>query len=96
MGRDYWVYILASRKHGALYVGVTNDPGRRVHDHRAGRGSVHVAKYRIFRLVYLEHYENVWEAIAREKQVKGWRRQWKIDLIESINPDWEDLYTTLA
>lgn len=90
-----WVYILASRPRGALYVGVTSDPGARVQSHRAGTGSVHVARYRVFRLVYLESYEDVWEAIAREKQLKKWRRAWKIDLIEGANPDWNDLYEHL-
>ena len=92
MANTYWVYIAASRRHGALYIGVTNDPGRRLHEHKTATGSAHAARYRIFRLVYLESYENVWEAIAREKQLKKWRRQWKIQLIESSNPDWDDLY----
>jgi len=92
MGRVYWVYILASRRRGALYIGITNNPGRRVHVHRLGMGSEHATRYRIFRLVFIESYSNVREAIAREKQLKKWRRQWKIDLIESVNPNWDDLY----
>ena len=92
MEKVYWVYILASRRGGALYVGVTNNPGRRIHDHRTGHGSEHVHRYRIWRLVYAESFTNVWEAIAREKQLKKWRRQWKIDLIEAANPAWDDLY----
>jgi putative endonuclease len=91
----FWVYILASRPYGALYVGVTNDLGRRVHQHRIGTGSEHADRYRIWRLVYAESYRDVREAIVREKQLKKWRRQWKIDLIERANPSWEDLYPVL-
>ena len=92
MTRTYWVYILASRPRGALYIGMTNNPARRVDLHRTGLGSEHAARYHIYRLVFLEGYANVWDAIAREKQLKKWRRQWKIDLIEGVNPNWEDLY----
>ena len=92
MERTYWVYILASRKGGALYIGVTSDLAGRVYLHRHGRGSQQVARYRIFRLVYAEPHGDVTEAISREKQLKKWRRQWKIDLIESANPNWDDLY----
>jgi putative endonuclease len=92
MERTYWIYILASRPRGALYIGVTNNLGQRVHAHRTGTGSVHAARYRIWRLVHTERFNDVREAIAREKQLKKWRRQWKIDLIERHNPTWEDLY----
>ena len=92
MGKTYWVYILASRRRGALYIGITNDPGGRIYSHRTGTGSLHAWRYRIFLLVYLESFDNVSEAITREKQLKKWRRQWKIGLIESMNPNWEDLY----
>ncbi|MEX2318574.1 MAG: GIY-YIG nuclease family protein [Bauldia sp.] len=91
MERVYWVYILASRYRGALYIGVTGDIGSRTYAHRTGRGSIHAGRYRIWRLVYAESYGNVHEAIAREKQLKKWRRQWKIDLIEKANPTWQDL-----
>jgi putative endonuclease len=91
MAKLYWIYILASRKRGALYVGVTNDVSARLHSHRQGRGSIHVQRYAIHCLVYVESFADVREAIAREKQIKKWRRQWKIELIESANPDWEDL-----
>ncbi len=90
MERTYWIYILASRTRGALYLGVTNDLARRVEQHRSGQGSVHAARYRIFRLMLAEPYPDVRAAIARE--LKKWRRAWKIDLIERTNPDWEDLY----
>jgi putative endonuclease len=95
MEKLYWVYILASRQNGAIYIGITNDLGRRIHQHRTGRGSEHAERYRIWRLVYSESYGDVREAIAREKQLKGWRRQWKIDLIERDNPRWDDLYVHL-
>jgi putative endonuclease len=97
MSKTYWVYILASRKRGVLYIGVTSDLVERVYLHRTGMGSVHVARYRICRLVYAESYADIGEAIAREKQLKKWRRQWKIDLIDKANPNWDDLYDhTLA
>jgi putative endonuclease len=92
MEKLYWVYILASRPNGALYIGITNDLARRVHQHRIGAGSIHARRCRIWRLVYCESYQDVREAIAREKQLKGWRRQWKIDL---DNPAWDDLYVHL-
>jgi putative endonuclease len=96
MERLYWVYILASRYQGALYIGVTGDIGARVYAHRIGKGSIHAKRYRIWRLVYAESFRDVHEAIAREKQLKKWRRQWKIDLIERSNPTWEDLNTTMG
>jgi putative endonuclease len=93
---DYCVYILASRWHGALYIGITNDLPARVFQHRAGQGSKHAARYQISRLVYFEHFQDVREAIAREKRLKRWHRQWKIELIESVNRNWDDLYDTLS
>ncbi len=91
----YFVYILASRRRGALYIGVTNDVAARTTLHRTGQGSKHVTRYQIFRLVYLERFDDVREAIVREKQLKRWHRQWKFELIESMNPNWDDLYDTL-
>lgn len=85
------VYILASGHHGTLYIGVTNDLRRRLEDHHAGRGSKFVSKYRVFRLVHVERFARPLEAIAREKQLKNWHRDWKIELIEQDNPDWSDL-----
>ena len=86
-----YVYILASRKHGTLYVGVTNDMSQRLELHRSGKGSEFAKKYGVTRLVYLETYENPEEAIRREKQLKKWNRDWKVELIEKDNPDWNDL-----
>jgi len=91
----YYVYIMASQKNGTLYIGVTNDIAARAFAHRDGNGSTFTAKYKVSRLVYMEIFDDVNEAIAREKQLKKWRRQWKIELIESANPDWDDLYLKL-
>ena len=91
----YCVYIMASQKNGTLYIGVTNDIGARAFDHREGRGSTFTKAYNVRRLVHMELFNDVNEAIAREKELKKWRRQWKIDLIESANPDWDDLFLTL-
>ena len=88
---SYYVYILASRKHGTLYVGVTNDLRARLELHRSGKGSEFIRKYGVTRLVYIEEYSSPEEAIRREKQLKNWRRDWKIRLIEENNPDWSDL-----
>ena len=88
--RSYYVYILASRHHGTLYIGITNDIRTRMEQHRAGRGSEFVKKYRVFRLVHVEVFATPQEAIAREKQLKFWKRDWKIKLIEHENPDWND------
>jgi putative endonuclease len=91
----YWVYILASRKHGTLYIGVTNNLARRISDHRCGQGSRFVQKYRVKRLVYIELHEEVAQAIQREKTMKEWPRAWKIRQVESVNPEWKDLYDEL-
>ncbi len=87
---SYYVYILASRHHGTLYIGVTNDIRTRLELHRSGRGSQFVQKHKVFRLVHVEAFATPQEAIAREKQLKFWKRDWKIKLIETGNPDWED------
>jgi putative endonuclease len=87
----YWVYILASRLNGTLYIGVTNNLPTRLERHRSGRGSEFVRKYGVFLLVHAEAFALPQEAIAREKQLKNWRRDWKIQLIEKENPGWSDL-----
>lgn len=94
--RDYYVYMLASRWRGALYIGITNDLAGRVFQHRIGQGSLHAARYQISSLVYYEHFQDVSEAIAREKRLKRWHRQWKIELVESVNRNRDDLYDTLS
>ena len=87
----YYVYILASRRHGTLYIGVTNDLRMRLEQHRVGLGSAFVRKYGVYRLVYVETYEGAEDAIRREKQLKKWNRDWKIQLIEKDNLEWRDL-----
>ena len=86
----YYVYILASGKHGTLYIGVTNNIQQRLDLHRSGLGSEFIKKHEIHRLVHLEEYQSPEEAIRRQKQLKKWNRDWKIRLIESENPDWSD------
>ena len=89
---EYYVYILASRPGGALYVGVTNDLVRRVYEHRMGFVDSFTKRYRIHRLVYFEVYPSIRDAIQREKNIKHWPRAWKTRLIALQNPAWRDLY----
>lgn len=93
--KRYHVYILASRLRGATYVGMSGDIEFRLQQHRSGEGSAYVKRWGIYRLVYLEEYKYVNDAIAREKQLKKWRRAWKFELIEEVNPKWIDLTDTL-
>ncbi len=90
--KESYFYILASDKYGTLYTGVTNSIVRRITEHKAGNGSEFTKRYSVHRLVHYEHYERIEDAIAREKQIKNWRRDWKLELIEKANPDWRDLY----
>ena len=90
--KQFFVYIITNRYHTVFYTGVTNDLQRRIIEHKSGKGSVFSSRYRLDKLVYYEAGADVANAIAREKQVKGGSRQKKIDLIETINPDWEDLF----
>ena len=89
---QYYVYILASKKGGTLYVGVTNDLIKRVYQHKNKMVDGFTKKYDIDNLVYYEVLNNSYEAIKREKKLKQWKRDWKIDLIENKNPHWQDLY----
>lgn len=89
--RIYAVYILATRKDGPLYIGITNDLERRVVEHKSQAIKGHAAKYNIDRLVYAETFDDPNQAIEREKVLKTWRRAWKIALIEKENPAWTDL-----
>jgi putative endonuclease len=95
-GKTYWVYILASRRHGTLYVGITSDLSGRVYEHKAGITPGFTTKYGVRNLVYYEMHGIVEKAIKREKQLKRWRRDWKINLIERDNPRWVDLYPGVA
>lgn len=92
---SYYVYILASAQNGTLYIGMTNDLIRRVYEHKQGFVQGFTNKYRVHMLVYYEIYANPEGAIKREKQLKKWNRLWKLKLIESKNPNWEDLYETI-
>ena len=91
----YWIYILASKPYGTLYIGVTNDLLGRIESHKAGTGSKFTARYGVKRLVYYQPFGNIEEAIQREKTLKHWVRQWKINLVERENPHWVDLYERL-
>jgi len=87
-----YVYILASKPYGTLYIGVTNDIDRRVFQHREGTASRFTKRYGVTRLVWFEEWPTVPEAIQRETSLKRWKRDWKIDLINKTNPEWRDLY----
>ena len=92
----YYIYLLASRKGGALYLGVTNDLVRRVYEHREKLSKGFSSRYNINKLVWFETYDDPISAITREKELKKWRRAWKIDLIVKDNPDWNDLYSQIC
>ncbi|WP_397445368.1 GIY-YIG nuclease family protein [Polaribacter sp. R77954] len=87
----YYIYILASQRNGTLYIGVTNDLERRVYEHKTGLGSKFTCKYSVYKLVYFEAFQNINDAILREKRLKKWNRAWKLKLIEEENKDWQDL-----
>ena len=95
MRRGY-VYILASSKNGTLYIGVTNDLSLRVHHHKIGRASDFTRRYGVSKLVWYEEYPTVPQAIQRETSLKRWKREWKIALVEKVNPGWEDLSAGLV
>ena len=92
----YFVYLMASQKQGTLYCGVTNDLLRRVYEHREGLAQGFTETYGAKRLVWFEPHDSVEKAIQREKRIKRYPRQWKINLIESENPDWADLWNRLS
>ncbi|MEJ5259196.1 MAG: GIY-YIG nuclease family protein [Anaerohalosphaeraceae bacterium] len=88
----YYVYILASRRNGTLYIGVTNNLKNRVFQHKTEKVEGFTQKYGVKRLVYFETFRNIQDAIVREKRLKKWNRDWKIRLIEEKNPAWDDLF----
>ena len=94
--KTHYVYILASKRNGTLYIGVTNDIIRRVYEHKNDLINGFTKKYKVHMLVYYEHANDIYSAIQREKSLKKWERKWKIELIETINPDWHDLYEELV
>ncbi len=89
---SFYVYCMASRRNGTLYLGVTNDLVRRVYQHRAKALPGFTAQHGVNQLVWYECFDDAVNAIAREKELKKWRRAWKLELIEKMNPDWTDLY----
>ena len=91
-----WVYIMADRYRGTLYVGVTSSLAARIYQHRTGEGSDFCRRYGLHRLVWAEHAASIADAIGHEKRVKRWRREWKFALIERANPEWCDLYDQLV
>ncbi|UGX93034.1 GIY-YIG nuclease family protein [Bradyrhizobium sp. 521_C7_N1_3] len=95
-GRHYYVYILASKIGGTLYIGVTNDLIRRVAEHKSKVVESFTEKYDVARLVYFEQFDDPENAIKREKRLKKWNRAWKVRLIEQHNPNWDDLYPGIA
>ncbi len=92
MAREGYVYILASRRNGTLYIGVTSNLKARVYTHRTGIVSGFTKRYSVHRLVYFEIHQSMYDAISREKTLKKWRRAWKLRLIEENNPEWLDLF----
>lgn len=94
--RGGWVYIMADRFRGTMYVGVTAFLPDRIDQHRSGKGSDFCARYGLACLVWAERGDTIEDCIAHEKRIKRWRREWKFDLIEEGNPDWEDLYDLLV
>ena len=93
---NYWVYILTNKPKGTLYIGVTGGLDDRMERHIKGEGSNFTKKYKLKILVYFEEFQYVEDAIRREKQLKYWHRQWKINLIESFNPNWKNLWKPLG
>ncbi|MEK7125558.1 MAG: GIY-YIG nuclease family protein [Patescibacteria group bacterium] len=93
--RTFYVYIMASQRNGTTYIGVTNNLTRRVYQHRNGLVEGFTKEYKVNRLVYFEEYSDIREALPREKQLKRWKRSWKIELVEKNNPTWRDLYNDL-
>ncbi len=91
----YYIYILTNKYNKVLYGGVTNDLIRRIYEHKNSLADGFTAKYKVHKLVYYDCTEDVISAITREKQIKGWTREKKIKLIESMNPDWKDLWSDL-
>ncbi|MDP1676153.1 MAG: GIY-YIG nuclease family protein [Bacteroidota bacterium] len=87
----YYIYILSSNRNGTLYIGVTNNLRRRMEEHKTRSIPGFTKQYKVHLLVYFEEYNDIRDAIVREKRLKKWEREWKLELIESINPEWKDL-----
>ncbi len=95
MEKQYYTYILTNRKNGTLYIGVTNNLIKRIYEHKNNLVKGFTKKYNLHNLVHYENFNEINEAITREKRMKKWKRQWKIELIEKNNPTWEDLYSEI-
>ena len=93
--RQYYVYLLASKRNGTLYIGVTSELIKRVYEHKNNLVEGFTQKYKVHNLVYYETTDDINSAITREKQLKKWKRTWKMELIEKNNPEWRDLYSEL-
>ena len=93
--KEYYVYIMASKRNGTLYTGVTSDLIKRVWQHKSGETKGFTSKYKISQLVYYEIHGDIMEAIKREKNIQAWERDWKLQLIEKHNPSWDDLYDAI-
>ncbi len=89
--KDGFIYILSNKYRTVLYIGVTHDLKQRLYEHKSGEGSVFTKKYKTKYLIYYEYFENIVDAIDREKQLKNWHREWKFNLIKSVNPDLKNL-----
>lgn len=89
---SYYIYIMCDKPRWTTYIGVTNDLVRRVYEHKEGITGGFTRKYNLRTLVYYEVYEEIEESIKREKQLKNWKRQWKLDMVDKINPEWKDLW----
>ncbi len=94
--KTYYVYILANKRNGTLYIGVTNDLIKRIHEHKNNLIAGFTSKYNVHRLIYYEQFVNIEYAMQREKRLKKWNRKWKLALIEKENPNWIDLYLDLV
>jgi len=96
MDREYYVYILTNHRYGTLYVGVTNDLVRRIWEHKNNVVEGFTREHDLHRLVWYEIHSDPCQAISREKLIKKWHRDWKVNLIQSMNPDWSDLFDGIA
>ena len=96
MQRAFFVYIVASRRNGTLYIGVTNNLARRIGEHKAGLVPGFTRQYEVNRLVYFEQFDDIRNAIQREHNIKHWSRAWKVRQIVAMNPDWDDLYDMIT
>ena len=96
MSKQYYVYLITNKRYGTLYVGVTNDLVRRIYEYREGAVQGFSKQHGLGRLVWFEAHDDVLAAIEREKVIKRWRRDWKMNLIQAMNPNWDDLYESIV